>query len=154
LGVFLRLGAEGDASAHHKRGTGVRRQPFASDTNILKDDEMTQEAHLGELQDGVQLQRNDAETCALPDRQRKFSVGATYDRVVTESRNWYAEDFMEHNQRLVLGLGGPNHGESRCTWAPVQGDHQGQHSKYRGYVDTYEVILVDRTTLITVLGSV
>jgi hypothetical protein len=30
-----------------------------------------------------------------------------------------------------------------------RGDHQGQHLKYRGYVDTYEVILVDRTTLIT-----
>jgi hypothetical protein len=76
---------------------------------------MTQEAHLGELQDGVAAseQRNDAKTCALPDRQRKISVGATNDRVVTESRNWYAEGFMEHNRRLVLGLGGPKHGESR-----------------------------------------
>jgi hypothetical protein len=47
-------------------------------------------------------QRNDAKTCALPDRQRKFSVGATNDRVMTESRNWYAVSFhqLQDTRRL------------------------------------------------------
>jgi hypothetical protein len=73
---------------------------LASDSDILKGSEMTQEAYLGELQDGVQQHRGSGmmrKRAHYRIDDGNFIAGATNDRVVTVLRDWYAESFMEHS---------------------------------------------------------
>jgi hypothetical protein len=61
---------------------------------------MTQEAYLGELQDGVQQHRGSGmmrKRAHYRIDDGNFIAGATNDRVVTVLRDWYAESFMEHS---------------------------------------------------------
>ena len=109
--------------------------PLASDSDILKGSEMTQEAYLGELQDGVQQHRGSGmmrKRAHYRIDDGNFLAGATNDRVVAENRGtgtWRASwnTVIGGRARTVC----PNHGEYRWSWAQAQGDRQGQ---YRGYV--------------------